>query len=181
LPKIALIKDVLDGVQAGFEADDMGAVAKAIGDQTVEATKSNVSLGKEISNLQIAKSYFYQYAQKFSKGQDRPSPLTIDMQKGLDVFYPAMAATEQKAKSGDQAGAEAEFGKAQEALVSVVNAVEAETREGRLNSIKVSLGVLIGKGDAKGLKVYEENMKEMRRRAKEGGPSDAPGGGKKFL
>jgi len=24
-------------------------------------------------------------------------------------------------------------------------------------------------------------MKEMRRRAKEGGPSDAPGGGKKFL
>jgi hypothetical protein len=26
LPKIALIKDVLDGVQAGFEADDMGAV-----------------------------------------------------------------------------------------------------------------------------------------------------------
>ena len=32
-----------------------------------------------------------------------------------------------------QAGAEAEFGKAQEALVSVVNAVEAETREGRLN------------------------------------------------
>ena len=32
-----------------------------------------------------------------------------------------------------QSGAEAEFGKAKEALVAVVDAVEAETREGRLN------------------------------------------------
>ena len=36
----------------------LACTAKAIGDQTVEATKSNVSLGKEISNLQVPVWWF---------------------------------------------------------------------------------------------------------------------------
>jgi len=49
------------------QPEDLAEVAKAVGDQTIEATKSNVNLGKEISTIQISKSYFYQYANKFSK------------------------------------------------------------------------------------------------------------------
>jgi len=167
VPKIAPIKGVMDAVASALESEDLAGVAKAIGDQTVEATKSNVNLGKEISTIQISKSYFYQYANKFSKG--KPSLLTADMLKALDVFYPSMALLEVKAKAGDKDAADAAFAQAQAAIKTVVDAIEAECRDGRLNSIKVSLAVLEGKGDAKGLNVYQENMKEMRRRAKEGG------------
>jgi hypothetical protein len=98
------------------------------------------------------------------------------MLASLDIFYPAMATVEKSAKAGDQAAAATAFGQAEEAINTIVNSVEAETREGRLNSIKVSLAVLVGKDTAEGLNVYQENMKEMRRRAKEGGE----GGGKKM-
>ena len=179
VPKIAPIKDVMDAVRDGLENDDLAAVDAAIGDQKIESTKANVNLGLQISTLQLAKTYFYQYALKFSKGQDRLSPLSKDMKAELDVFYPAMAAVGEKAKGGDAAGAAAEFAKAEEAIKNIVDVLEAETRDGRINSVKVSLGVLLGNGDAKGLKVFEENMKEMRRRAKEGGPGGEAG--KKFL
>ena len=45
----------------------------------------------------------------------------------------------------------------------------------------MSLKWAVGEGDASGLNVYQENMKEMKRRAKEGvdGPSGGPA--KKFL
>lgn len=130
---------------------------------------------------QISKSYFYTYATKFSKGQDKKSPLTKDIETQLNIYFPAMTAVEKLAKAGDQSGAEGEFAKAEEALNAIVDVLEAETRGGRINSIKVSLKALTGEGDASGLNVYQENMKEMRRRAKEGvdGPGGAPA--KKFL
>jgi hypothetical protein len=179
VPKIAPISGVMKAVKDGLASGDLAAVSAAIGDQTVEATKANVNLGKEISDIQIAKSYFYQYASKFSKSKDKLSPLTKDMLASLDIFYPAMATVEKSAKAGDQAAAATAFGQAEEAINTIVNSVEAETREGRLNSIKVSLAVLVGKDTADGLNVYQENMKEMRRRAKEGGEGGAPT--KKFL
>jgi len=65
--KLTLTFHSLSHTLTHTQPEDLAEVAKAVGDQTIEATKSNVNLGKEISTIQISKSYFYQYANKFSK------------------------------------------------------------------------------------------------------------------
>ena len=53
VPKIVAIKGVMDRTRDALEQNDLAAVAKAVGDQSIEATKSNINLGMEISQLQV--------------------------------------------------------------------------------------------------------------------------------
>lgn len=55
VPKIVSIKGVMDATRDALEQGDLAAVAKAVGDQSIEATKSNINLGKEISQLQVSR------------------------------------------------------------------------------------------------------------------------------
>ncbi|EKX53853.1 hypothetical protein GUITHDRAFT_150316 [Guillardia theta CCMP2712] len=178
LPKMAPVKGIMDQVRSALEKGDVANVATIIGDQSIEFTKRNSNLGVDIPELQVAKPYMYRYAQAFSGAKE--SALTKDIKDFLDAYFNAMTKTRESALSGDKEGTKASFQSAEDALKGLVEAVDKETLNGRLNSIKVSLGFLIGREQLGSVKVVEENMKEMRRREKEGVyPSGDPT--KKFL
>ena len=159
--KILVIRDVIVDVEDALKNNDLASVAETIGDQTVEATKKNINLGLKIPIVQRAKPFLYGYAQLFSKKQD--SPLTAELKQAADEFYTTIAATRERALSGDADGARASFAAANSALQRYTDAIEGETLKGRLNSIRVSVSPLVGRPyiDAT-LDVAEENRRAVR-------------------
>jgi len=158
------IVDVNQDVKQALAAGDLGKVAEAIGDQSLEASAKNLKRDKPVSELQKAKPYMYRYAQAFSKATD--SPLTTDMKAQLDTYFASMTQTRDEAMKGNLDGAKAAYDAADKALNLLVDTVEQQTLNGRINSIKVSLGVLVGKGELGVLNTYKANMEEMTSKPK---------------
>lgn len=164
VPKMVRIVDVNKGVKTGLDSGDLAAVAAVIGDQSIDASSKNLKRDKDVSDLQKAKPYMYRYAQAFSKASD--SPLTTDMKTQLDAYFASMSATREEALKGSLDGAKAAYAEADKALNLLVDMVEQETLNGRLNQVKVSLGVLVGKGELGVLNTYKANMEEITAKPK---------------
>lgn len=145
--KILQIRPTMDKVNAAVKAGDAAAIDAAIGDLSIEASKKNASLGLDIPAINKAKSYMYSYASNWSKGID--SPLTADLKSAADSFYSSIADASRSAKAGDVGAAGAAVAKANEALAKYASSIEAETLNGRINTIKVSVMGLI-KDDVEG-------------------------------
>ncbi|KAJ1489570.1 hypothetical protein T484DRAFT_1937123, partial [Baffinella frigidus] len=143
VPLMVAVDASMKAAAAALEAGDTSTAAEALGDQTVESTKRNVSLGNKISAVQVAKPVMTRFAKTFSKGN--PSSLTKELLEQVDLYFPAVQKAQELSVAGDLDGAKASFAEAEAALNAYVDLVEAETRDGRLNSVKISVGVLVGK------------------------------------
>lgn len=159
--KFLVVRDVIVDVEDALKNSDLAVVAESIGDQNIEATKKNVNLGLKIPITQRAKPYMYGYAQLFSKKQD--SPLTAELKQAADTFFVSITTTRERALAGDLEGTQAGFTASKDALQRYADAIEAETLNGRLNSIRVSVGPLVGRAFADAdLDVATENARAVK-------------------
>jgi hypothetical protein len=159
--KFLVVRDVIVDVEDALKNSDLAVVAESIGDQNIEATKKNVNLGLKIPITQRAKPYMYGYAQLFSKKQD--SPLTAELKQAADTFFVSITTTRERALAGDLEGTRAGFTASKDALQRYADAIEAETLNGRLNSIRVSVGPLVGRAFADAdLDVATENARAVK-------------------
>ena len=141
--KFLFIRDVIEDVEDALKNNDLAVVADSIGDQSIDASKKNVNLGLKIPITQRAKPYMYGYAQLFSKKQD--SPLTADLKVAADDFFASITTTRERALAADAEGTRTSFAAAKDALQRYADAIEKETLNGRLNTIRVSVGPLVGR------------------------------------
>jgi hypothetical protein len=159
--RILVIRDVIVDVEDALKNNDLAAVAESIGDQSVDANKKNINLGLKIPMTQRAKPYMYGYAQLFSKKQD--SPLTAELKVAADEFFAAITTTRERALAGDADGTRASFAAANTALLRYTDCIEAETLKGRLNTVRVSVGALVGRANPDGnVDVAAENARAVR-------------------
>jgi hypothetical protein len=148
-------------VEDALKNNDLALAADSIGDQSIEADKKNINIGLKIPITQRAKPFVYGYAQLFSKKQD--SPLTVDLKRAADDFYAAITTVRERALAADGDGARANFAIATAALARYADAIEAETLKGRLNSVRVSVGALVGRADSNPeVDVAAENARAVR-------------------
>jgi len=135
--KIESVKATIDACEEAVAEGDAKGVADAIGDLTIEATKKNANLGKDIPQINKAKPYFFTYASLFSKQKE--SPLTKDLKAAATAFFESMDAARLAGLKDDLPGATAAVKEARSALKAYADAIEAETLGGRLNTVKVSV------------------------------------------
>mmetsp|Transcript_24691 Transcript_24691/g.48036 ORF Transcript_24691/g.48036 Transcript_24691/m.48036 type:complete len:289 (+) Transcript_24691:52-918(+) len=137
IKKIIAVKATLDACAAAIKDGDAKGVAEAIGDLTIEPTKKNANLGKDIPLINKARPYMFTYASLFSKGKE--SPLTVDLKAAATDFFAAMEKARNAGLKDDLAGATAAIKDANKAMRAYADAIEAETLDGRINSIKVTV------------------------------------------
>ena len=92
--------------------------------------------------------------------------MQVDLKKAADAFFVAIEAASAAGTAGDADGAIAAVGAANEAIKAYADTIEAETLNGRINSIKVSVMGLFNEDNEPVMDSYKAN-KQMQKDGKD--------------